>query len=421
VRFGSSDAHPDGHLRGIPRLLSDDGGSDLTTTPNAAHTADGPLAMSRSEWWQVLKRSWAEAGDDNIGLIAAGIAFYGFTTIVPLLASIVLVYGLVADTNTVVSNIRALFGVLPDDAARLIGDQLATVVGTSGGKKGFGLVVALGIALYGGTKGASSVITGLNIAYEQRETRGFVALNLLAFGVTAGAVLLGFTAALSTAAFALLDSLIPGAPDIVLTGVRLLSYLVLALIAMTAAALLYRFGPDREKAKWAWLTPGSIAATLVWLAATLGFGFYVSRFGNYGATYGSLSAVIVLLTWLWLSAYVFLLGAELNAELEHETARDTTTGPDQPMGQRGAVVADTVAEGVPPVSQSRVKSPGIAATSTQVGIASRLIGPRIGLPATLVTAGGLGALRRGAGRNGLLLLVAGAILAWTTRPARDRG
>jgi YihY family inner membrane protein len=421
VRFGSSDAHPDGHLRGIPRLLSDDGGSDLTTTPNAAHTADGPLAMSRSEWWQVLKRSWAEAGDDNIGLIAAGIAFYGFTTIVPLLASIVLVYGLVADTNTVVSNIRALFGVLPDDAARLIGDQLATVVGTSGGKKGFGLVVALGIALYGGTKGASSVITGLNIAYEQRETRGFVALNLLAFGVTAGAVLLGFTAALSTAAFALLDSLIPGAPDIVLTGVRLLSYLVLALIAMTAAALLYRFGPDREKAKWAWLTPGSIAATLVWLAATLGFGFYVSRFGNYGATYGSLSAVIVLLTWLWLSAYVFLLGAELNAELEHGTASDTTTGPDQPMGQRGAVVADTVAEGLPPVSQSRVQSPGIAATSTQVGIASRLIGPRIGLPATLVTAGGLGALRRGAGRNGLLLLVAGAILAWTTRPPRDRG
>jgi YihY family inner membrane protein len=408
-------------LRGIPRLLSDDGGSDLTTTPNAAHNADSPLAMSRSEWWQVLKRSWAEAGDDNTGLIAAGIAFYGFTTIVPLLASIVLVYGLVADTNTVVSNIRALFGVLPNDAARLIGDQLATVVGTSEGKKGFGLVVALGIALYGGTKGASSVITGLNIAYEQRETRGFVALNLLAFGVTAGAVLLGLTAALSTAAFALLDSLIPGAPDIVLTGVRLLSYLVLALIAMTAAALLYRFGPDREKAKWAWLTPGSIAATLVWLAATLGFGFYVSRFGNYGATYGSLSAVIVLLTWLWLSAYVFLLGAELNAELEHETARDTTTGPDQPMGQRGAVVADTVAEGLPPVSQSRVQSPGIAATSTQVGIASRLIGPRIGLPATLVTAGGLGALRRGAGRNGLLLLVAGAILAWTTRPARDRG
>jgi membrane protein len=377
--------------------------------------------MSRGAWWQVLKRAWAESSDDNIGLIAAGIAFYGFTTIVPLLASIVLIYGLVADTSTVVANIRALFGVLPDDAARLIGDQLATVVGTSEGKKGFGLVIALGIALYGGTKGASSVITGLNIAYEQRETRGFIALNLLAFGITAGAVVLGLTAALSTAAFALLDALIPGAPEIVLTAIRLSSYAVLALIAMTAAACLYRFGPNREKAKWAWLTPGSVAATLVWLAATLAFGFYVSRFGNYGATYGSLSAVIVLLTWLWLSAYVFLLGAELNSELERQTAADTTTGPDRPMGERGAVVADTVADGPAVVAAPTpaTKPAGLRATSGQVAVATRLIGPRIGVPATMLTAGGLGALRRGSARNGVLLLTAGAILAWTTRPARD--
>ena len=411
-----------GHKRAIPRLLADDGGHDLPTIPNDdAHSADSPLHMPRTAWWQVLKRSWAESGDDNIGLIAAGIAFYGFTTIVPLLASIVLVYGLVADTDTVVSNIRALFGVLPDDAARLIGDQLATVVGTSEGKKGFGLVVALGIALYGGTKGASSVITGLNIAYEQRETRGFVALNLLAFGVTAGAVLLGLTAALSTAAFALLDSLIPGAPDIVLTGVRLLSYLVLALIAMTAAACLYRFGPNREKAKWMWLTPGSVAATVVWLAATFGFGFYVSRFGNYGATYGSLSAVIVLLTWLWLSAYVFLLGAELNAELEHQTAKDTTTGSDRPLGQRGAVVADTVADDPTPddapVRPVR-RRPDAGVTSAEITVGSRVVGSRIGLPATILATGGLRALRRGSGRGGLLLLAASALLIWTTRPAR---
>jgi len=378
--------------------------------------------MSRGAWWQVLKRAWAESSDDNIGLIAAGIAFYGFTTIVPLLASIVLIYGLVADTSTVVSNIRALFGVLPDDAARLIGDQLATVVGTSEGKKGFGLVIALGIALYGGTKGASSVVTGLNIAYEQRETRGFIALNLLAFAITAGAVLLGLTAALSTAAFALLDSLIPGAPDLVLTAVRLTSYLVLALIAMTAAACLYRFGPNREKAKWAWLTPGSVAATLVWLAATLAFGFYVSRFGNYGATYGSLSAVIVLLTWLWLSAYVFLLGAEMNSELERQTAADTTTGPARPMGQRGAVVADTVVGDAKPATHatnlvSGEIDPGV--TAAEIAVGSRLIGPRIGLPTIVLAAGGLRALRRGSGRGGLLLLSAGALLAWSTRPERD--
>lgn len=395
-------------------------------TAKDAGAADSPLTMSGGTWWQVLKRAWAESNDDNIGLIAAGIAFYGFTTIVPVLASIVLIYGLVADTGTVVSNIRALFGVLPDDAARLIGDQLATVVGTSEGKKGFGLIVALGIALYGGTKGASSAITGLNIAYEQRETRGFVALNLLAFGVTVGAVVLALAAALSTAAFALIDSLIPSAPEIVLTGVRLASYAVLALLAMTAAACLYRYGPNREKAKWVWLTPGSVAATLVWLAATLGFGFYVSRFGNYGATYGSLSAVIVLLTWLWLSAYVFLLGAELNAELEHQTSIDTTTGPARPMGERGAVVADTVVrddarDNIGGAATAPVpKQPGLVLTSAHVSAATRLIGPRIGVPATLLAAGGLGALRRGSPRNGLLLLAAGAILAWTTRPARPK-
>ncbi len=393
------------------------------TGADAGSNADSPFRMSRSAWWQVLKRSWAQSGEDNISLIAAGIAFYGFTTIVPLLASIVLIYGLVADTSTVVANIRALFGVLPDDAARLIGDQLATVVGTSEGKKGFGLIIALGIALYGGTKGASAIVTGLNIAYEERETRGFIALNVLAFGVTLGAVVLALSAALSTAAFALLDSLIPGAPGIVLTGIRLLSYVVLAMIAMTAAACLYRFGPDRQKAKWAWLTPGSVAATLVWLAATLGFGFYVSRFGNYGATYGSLSAVIVLLTWLWLSAYVFLLGAELNSELEHQTTSDTTTGPARPIGQRGAAVADTVVTGEAEASvpTPAAKRPGLALTGGQVGMAARLIGPKIGLPATLATAGGLVALRRGSARNGALLLTAGAILAWITRPARNDG
>ncbi len=378
--------------------------------------------MSPREWWKVLKRTWAEAGEDNIGLIAAGTAFYGFAAIVPLLASVVLIYGLVADTATVVANIRALFGVLPDDAARLIGDQLATVVGTSEGKKGFGLVIALGIALYGGTKGASSIVTALNIAYEQRETRGFIALNLLAFAITGGAVALAIVAALSTAVFALLDSLIPTAPAIVLTALRFTGYAVLAALGVTGAACLYRFGPDRAKAKWVWLTPGSLAATLIWLAATIGFGFYVSRFGNYGATYGSLSAVIVLLTWLWLSAYVFLLGAELNAELEHQTIRDTTTGTARPIGSRGAEMADTVVEDShPPAKAESPPSPGlrdsvIIAVAGGTGLAGSL-------PASLLALGGLRAMRRGSAGVGSALLAASAALAWrkqTVRTPQDR-
>ena len=369
--------------------------------------------MSSRDWWKVLKRTWAEAGDDNIGLIAAGTAFYGFAAIVPLLASVVLIYGLVADTATVVANIRALFNVLPDDAARVIADQLATVVGTSEGKKGFGLVVALGIALYGGTKGASSIVTALNIAYEERETRGFIRLNLLAFAITAGAVVLALVAALSMAAFALLDSLIPGAPDIVLLAIRLVSYTVLACLGVSAAACLYRFGPNRHKAKWAWLTPGSLAATVVWMAATIGFGVYVSRFGNYGATYGSLSAVVILLTWLWLSAYVFLLGAELNSELEHQTTRDTTTGEAAPMGLRGAAVADTVA-----MTDTPAEAPSPAATGG-VGVlaAAHLGGVHGGVPASLLALAGLRSIRRGSPVAGLGLIAVGAVLAHRKAPA----
>ncbi len=264
----------------------------------------------------MAKRTWAEAGDDNISLIAAGAAFYVFAAIVPLLAAIVLSYGLFAEPQTVEANIKALFGALPRDAASLIGDQLATVTRSSGSAKGWGLVVALGLAIYGASKGASSVVTALNIAYDKKETRNFVVLTALSMALVIGAVVLAGAAIAATAAMAFLERLIPGAPAIMLTAIRLGGYLATACLAALAAAVLYRFGPDRKDAHWVWLTPGSALATILWLLGTLAFGFYVKNFANYGATYGSLSAVIVLLTWLWLSIYVFLLGAELNSELE---------------------------------------------------------------------------------------------------------
>lgn len=308
----------------------------------AVRSAESPWTILRHDGWPVLKQTWTDSGTDNIGLIAAGTAFWGFASIAPLLGAIVLGYGLFATSETVANNIRGLFGVLPHDAATLIADQLTNVVGTSGGKKGWGFVVALALAIYGGTQGASAIVTALNVAYEEKESRGIVRLYLLAFAITGAAVLVAIAAALTTTVTAFLGSLIPWAPDAVQTGIRLLSYAILAFIATTAAALLYRFGPDRKHAKWVWLTPGSFAATLLWLVATALFGVYVSRFGSYGATYGSLGAVIVLQLWLWLSAYIFLLGAELNSQLERRTAKDTTTGPPAPPGERGAAVADGV-------------------------------------------------------------------------------
>lgn len=315
---------------------------------SAVRRAEGPWTILRHDWKGVLKATWTDSGTDNLSLIAAGTAFWGFAALAPLLAAVVLSYGLFATPETVTANIRSLFGVLPRDAAALIADQLSGIVKTSGGKKGGGLAIALVLALYGGTQGASAIMTALNVAYAEKETRGFIRLYVVAFEITAAAVVLAIAAVASTTVMAFIDGLIPGAPVWVLTLLRFASYAVLAAMAISAAALLYRHGPDRAHAKLRWLTPGSMIATALWLVATGAFALYVSRLGNYNATYGSLGAVIVLLFWLWLSTYVFLLGAELNSQLERRTARDTTTGPPAPPGQRGAAVADHVGSDVPP-------------------------------------------------------------------------
>lgn len=305
--------------------------------------ADRPTDIPAHGWLAVLKRTWAEAGEDNLNLIAAGVAFYFFLALVPLLAALVLTYGLVADPATVVEHLQGLTQLLPADAARLIGEELLSVTQAAQGEKGLGLLLALLLALYGGMRGASSIITALNIAYEEHERRGFVRTTLLAFAMTAGVVLVGLVGIIAVSAMGAVDDLLSDGAPALHWLVRSVSWLLAAALASLTIAAIYRYGPDRDEPKWRWLTPGSLIATLLWLAATLGFGFYVSNFGSYNATYGSLGAVVVLLMWLYLSAYVLLLGAELNAELEHQTARDTTEGPERPMGARRAAMADTVA------------------------------------------------------------------------------
>lgn len=321
--------------------VSDAAGAQATT----------PTAIPAAGWKQIGWRAWQEAGQDNLGLIASGVAFCAVLALVPTLGAIVLTYGLVATPETVGANIASLTSMMPDDAARLIGEQLANVVKSSDGKKGLGLIVALAIALYGVMKGASAVITALNIAYDEEESRSFIRINLLAFGIAAGSVLVAILAMIAVAAMASLGELFPGAPPYLKVLVTAVSYLFVGAIGAALAALVYRYGPDRAQARWTWLSPGSLFASLSWLAITLGFGLYVANFGNYDATYGSLGAAMVLLTWLYLSAYALLLGAELNCELERQTVRDTTTGAERPLGERGAYAADTVATSEPAVEQ----------------------------------------------------------------------
>jgi membrane protein len=307
------------------------------------HEASSPAEMPAPAWKDILARTYKRTWDDNVALVSAGVAFYGFFALLSLLGLIVLVYGFVGDPHTVIEHMRALTAVLPGDVAFLIGDQLMTAVKSSEGTKGFGILVAVLVAIYGGTNGAASVLTALNIAYEEKEKRTLFRFYLLAVGMTAGALVAALAALAATAAIGYIDNALPDATPAAVIAGKFAGYLLLALLAALVASILYRFGPSREDAKWTWITPGSAVAAVAWLLLTLAFGFYVSNFTNYDVSYGSLADVVALLTWMYLSAYAFVFGAELNSEIEHQTAKDSTTGAPRPMGLRGAWAADNVA------------------------------------------------------------------------------
>jgi len=307
------------------------------------HKASSPWEMPPRAWADILKRSYKRVWDDNVGLVAAGVAFYGFFALLSLLGLIVLVYGLVTDPLTVIEQMQTLTTVLPTDVASIIGDQLMNAVRASEKAKGLGILLAFLVATYGGTNGAASVITALNIAYEEKEKRSLVRFYVLAVAMTLGVVVLALLALAATAALAYLQHLLPQASALLVIAGKVGGYLLIILVAAGLASTLYRFGPSREQARWTWITPGSLFVAVSWLLLTWAFGIYVGHFTNYHATYGSLGAVVALLTWMYLSAYAFIFGAELNSEIEHQTAKDSTTGRPRPMGERGAWAADNVA------------------------------------------------------------------------------
>ena len=299
---------------------------DQGTPPPAA--AASPAALPLRGWWRTLLRVYREAGNDNLGLISAGVAYYGFLTLIPALGALVLSYGLVTDPGEVATQMRAIVQHVPADAAKLIDEQLTSVVHTAAGKKGLGLVLALLLAVYGAMKGAGAVVTALDVAYEVRDDRSFVKKTLVNAGVTLGALVVAIVALTSGSLFAAFGRLTAGMPEMVAVLINIVSWLVTGGIAVTATALLYRYAPARHEPRWQWVTPGSLVTTVGFLAVTFGLGIYAKSFGNYNATYGSLGAVVVLLLWLYLSAYVLLIGAELNAELEREmTAQDAAEQP----------------------------------------------------------------------------------------------
>lgn len=306
------------------------------------HWAKSPWEMPSAAWKDIAARTYKRTWDDNIGIVASGVAFYAFFALLSLLGLVVLTYGLVADPETAIEHMRVLTGILPSDVAMIIGNQLLTAVHASQGSKGIGIVIAFLVAVYGGTNGAAAALTALNIAYEEKEKRSLTHFYLIAIGMTFIALGLALAALAATAAIAFLQRLLPQASSALLIVGKVGGYVILTLASAAIVATLYRYGPSRENARWKWITPGSLFASITWLALTGLFGSYVAQ-ANYDQTYGSLGAVVALLTWLYLSAYAFLFGAELNSEIEHQTAHDSTTGSPEPLGERGAWAADHVA------------------------------------------------------------------------------
>jgi membrane protein len=328
----------------------DPSAAEIAAKPDATPGADAnaPWTMPRAAWFRVVKRVWVMIGFHELGLLSAGLAFYVFLALTPLIAATVMVYGLVADAGMVQSQIDSIVDVVPPDVARLLKEQLIRIITTNSGVTGLALVVALFFAVYGGMRAAGGMVSALNIINEERETRGVIALTLRTAGLTLAAILLALTGVLSGGVFAWLQiqtSVYLGDSTVFLF--KILTWIAAIALGSAGFALIMRYGPDRRPAKWRWLAPGALLATLLWIGVSFGFSLYVAYISDYNATYGSLSAIVVFLMWLFLSAYGVLLGALLNAEIERQTFCDTTTGPTRTAGQRGAVLADLVDDGVP--------------------------------------------------------------------------
>jgi membrane protein len=289
----------------------------------------------------VLKRVKAEVKEDNVSLLAAGVAFYAMLAIFPAIIAVVTIYGMVADPDQVETQVGEFAKSLPSGADELLTNQLTSVATAGRQALSIGLVISLLALLWSVSSGVQGLIKSLNVIYDEKETRGFVKLRGLSLLLTLGAIVVAVVAlALITVFPSVIDRVGLGQAGQVAASVA--RWVVLAVLVLLALGVVYRLGPDRANPRWRWVSVGAVVALVLWLLGSVGFSFYVDNFGKYNQTYGALAAVIILLLWLFLSAFAVLLGAEFNAESERQTAADTTTGPERPPGQRGAEVADDI-------------------------------------------------------------------------------
>ncbi|MBV8739995.1 MAG: YihY/virulence factor BrkB family protein [Alphaproteobacteria bacterium] len=320
----------------------DSGQINLTLQQDGrGRSATTPAEIPWPGWKDILLRLYQRISRDRILLIAAGVTFYLILAIFPGISALVSIYGLFFDPKSMVGHLDLVTGVAPGGAIDVLREQLTHLGQQSGTTLGISFLISLAIALWSATSGVKAIFDGLNIAYEEEEKRSFLNLTAIALMLTLGLMVFVVLLFAAVVALPVVLNYFPfrGLTNILLKIARWPILLVLVAVALS---IFYRYGPSRAEPKWRWITWGSASATLLWLAVSILFSWYVANFGSYNKTYGSLGAVIGFMTWVWLSIIVVLVGAQLNAEMEHQTAQQSTSGPPKPLGARGAQMADTI-------------------------------------------------------------------------------
>jgi membrane protein len=306
--------------------------------------ADTPTEIPAKGWKDIAWRVYDGVQNDRVLLVAAGVTFYALLALFPAIAALVSLYGLFADASTIDGHLRLVSGFLPEGALEVVGDQVKRIASRGQGALGLAFLGTLALSLWGANAGTKSIFDALNIIYKEREKRSFITLTLWSLAFTIGSIGLALLAMAGIVAVPVALELlgIPGSSGTAL--LTLLRWPLLYVLILFALACLYRYGPSRTHAQWRWVTWGSAIAGAIWIVGSLLLSWYVANFGTYNATYGSLGAVIGFMVWMWLSTTIVLVGGEINAEMEHQTAKDTTEGHRKPRGARGAKMADEVGE-----------------------------------------------------------------------------
>lgn len=307
------------------------------------HSAEKPSQLSWQSWKQIGKRVNSELTVDHISIVAAGVAFYFFLALFPTFIAAISIFGLVMEPGQIQQQISEAAYILPQQSSEMISNILEGIADKSGQTLGWSLILSLLFSLWSAQYGTKAVFEGINVAYDEIDERGFFKYNGLTLLFTLGGIVIGIICTLLVVIFPAIIKSINLSDYGVETVIQWLRWPVLALVVMGVLAVTYKIAPDRRNPQFRWVSWGAVIATILWLISSILFSMYISNFANYDKMYGSFAAVIILMLWFYITAYLILLGAEINSEMEHQTRKDTTIGKDRPMGQRNAYHADHVA------------------------------------------------------------------------------